>query len=64
VELQQRQIGPLTILFGKDNGKYPQGNSLLIQGSRSSAIIDPSLGVVARRDNLPQVDLVLHSHVH
>ncbi|MDB9868610.1 MBL fold metallo-hydrolase [Pseudomonadales bacterium] len=64
MELQQRQIGPLTILFGKDNGKYPQGNSLLIQGSRSSAIIDPSLGIVARQDNLPQVDMVLHSHVH
>ena len=64
MSLQQRQIGPLTILFGKDNGKYPQGNSLLIQGSSQTVIIDPSLGVVDRKGHLPRVDRVLHSHVH
>ena len=57
-------IGPLTVLYGYDNGKYPQGNSLLVRGRDETAIIDPSLGVVARRDRLPDVDLVLHSHVH
>lgn len=59
-----KEIGPLTVLFGVDNGKYPQGNSLLVKGTNQSVLIDPSLGVVERRDNLPQVDLIMLSHVH
>ena len=62
--LAERQLGPLTILFGQDNGKYPSGNSLLVRGTKTATIIDPSLGMVARKDQLPQVNLVMHSHVH
>lgn len=64
VALEEREIGPLTILFGKEHGKYPHGNSLLIRGSEKSAIVDPCLGIVARKDNLPAVDMILLSHVH
>ena len=64
VALKEKEIGPLTILFGKENGKYPHGNSLLIKGSKKTAIVDPCLGVVARKDNLPVVDMMLLSHVH
>jgi glyoxylase-like metal-dependent hydrolase (beta-lactamase superfamily II) len=63
-ELENREVGPLTVLFGKDNGKYPHGNSLYVKGSESSVIIDPCLGVVERKDHLPAVDMVLHSHTH
>ena len=63
-ELVDRKLGPLTILFGVENGKYPQGNSLLVKGTKKTAIIDPSLGVVARKDRLPPADLVLLSHIH
>ena len=59
-----RQLGPLTILFGVDNGKYPQGNSLLVTGANKSALIDPSLGIVERKSRLPHADMVLLSHVH
>ena len=59
-----RNIGPLTILYGYENGKYPQGNSLVVRGSKRSLIIDPCLGVVARQDRLPEVDAVFHSHTH
>ena len=45
--LEKRDLGPLTILFGKENGKYPHGNSLLITGTDKTAIVDPCLGVVA-----------------
>ncbi len=62
--LVERQIGPVTVLFGYENGKYPYGNSCLIVGTRQSAIVDPCLGVVARKDALPKADLVLHSHTH
>ena len=63
-QVVDKQIGPLTILFGVDNGKYPQGNSLVVKGERQSVIIDPSLGVVERKDRLPEVDTILLSHVH
>lgn len=61
--LVNQQIGPLEILFGKDNGKYPHGNSLLIKGTQAQAIVDPCLGVVAR-EQVPQADMILLSHVH
>jgi len=63
-DLAERRIGAVTVLFGENNGKYPHGNSLLVEGSEESLIIDPSLGVVARRDRLPAVDRVLNSHCH
>ena len=64
VALEEKDLGPLTILFGKENGKYPHGNSLFIRGSEKAAIIDPSLGMVARKSKLPVVDMMLLSHVH
>ena len=63
-DLIDRHIGPLTILFGYENGKYPHGNSLLIRGSNQAVIVDPCLGVVARKERLPLVDAVFHSHTH
>lgn len=63
-QVVDRQIGPLTILFGVENGKYPHGNSLLVKGTEKSVIIDPSLGVVERKDRLPEVDLIMLSHIH
>ncbi|MCB1647423.1 MAG: MBL fold metallo-hydrolase [Pseudomonadales bacterium] len=59
------QIGPLTILFGKDNGKYPHGNSLFIRGANTSMLVDPCLGVVERdQAQVPVPDTILLSHVH
>jgi glyoxylase-like metal-dependent hydrolase (beta-lactamase superfamily II) len=62
--LEERQIGHVTVLFGDRGGKYPDGNSLLVRGSEESAIIDPALGVIGRRDTLPAVDRVINSHCH
>jgi glyoxylase-like metal-dependent hydrolase (beta-lactamase superfamily II) len=56
--------GPVTVLYGARRGKYPQGNSVWIRGADRAAIVDPSLGLLARRDRLPSVDLVIHSHCH
>ena len=63
-DLVDRDVGPLTILFGYENGKYPQGNSLLIRGSTQTVLVDPCLGVVARKGRLPEVDALFHSHIH
>lgn len=65
-DFRDRHIGPITILFGYENGKYPHGNSFLIRGEKQTAIVDPCLGVVERHKlgRRHDADLVLQSHVH
>jgi glyoxylase-like metal-dependent hydrolase (beta-lactamase superfamily II) len=60
-----RQFGAVTVLLGDKNGKYPHGNSLWVRGREITAVVDPSLSVVARADELRgRADVVIHSHVH
>jgi glyoxylase-like metal-dependent hydrolase (beta-lactamase superfamily II) len=59
-----RAVGPcVTVLFGADQGKYPDGNSVLVRGSAGSVLIDPSQSVHAAEPVL-QVDQVLLTHAH
>lgn len=64
MELEEREIGPVTVLFGERGGKYPHGNSLLVHGAEETLVVDPSLGLLPRRERLPAVDRVLNSHCH
>lgn len=57
-------LGAVTVCFGAERGKYPQGNSLFVRGREEALVIDPSLGLVARKDALPAADRVLNSHCH
>ena len=57
-------FGPVRVLLGSRGGRYPDGNSLLVLGERENAILDPSLGVIDRRAELPHVDRVIDSHCH
>ena len=60
----QRQLGPhVTVLFGHEQGKYPDGNCVVVRGTRTSVAIDPTLSV---RNLVPRlsVDLVLLTHTH
>jgi glyoxylase-like metal-dependent hydrolase (beta-lactamase superfamily II) len=60
-----RQFGAVTVLVGEKNGKYPHGNSLWIEGREATAVIDPSLSVVARAAELAgRAELIIQSHVH
>ena len=61
---EQQGFGATTVYYGAKRGKYPHGNSLVVRGRDATAVIDPSLGLVARRAALPRVDLVLNSHCH
>lgn len=63
-DFPDRVIGSVTVLFAADGGRYPQGNALLVRGRSETAILDPGLGVVARRGRLPRADRVIHSHCH
>ena len=46
------RIGRVRVLTGAQNGKYPAGNSLWIDGTQACAVIDPSLSLLARSDEL------------
>jgi glyoxylase-like metal-dependent hydrolase (beta-lactamase superfamily II) len=60
-----RTFGRVRVLAGAQNGKYPSGNSIWIEGTQATAILDPSLAVLDRRGELAgRADLVLLSHVH
>lgn len=61
---EDRVLERCTVLFGEKQGKYPQGNTLVVRGDRETAVIDPSLGLLPRRDRLPRADLVVNSHCH
>lgn len=52
------------VLTGASNGKYPDGNSMLVQGSHGALVIDPSLTVHGRGGPPASVDRVLVSHAH
>lgn len=52
------------VLVGDDNGAYPTGNSVIVAGTSETAIIDPSITVVARGGAPIPVDVVLTSHSH
>lgn len=62
--LKDQRIGRVTVLFGARGGKYPHGNSLLVEGDEETVLIDPSLSIIPRRRDLPRVDRVLNSHCH
>jgi len=62
--LVQREIGCVSVLFGERGGRYPQGNTLQVRGSRERVLVDPSLGLLPRRARLPTADRILHSHCH
>lgn len=54
----------VTVLVGPDNGAYPSGNSLVVQGAGETIIIDPSVTVVERGGIGMPVDAVVNSHAH
>jgi glyoxylase-like metal-dependent hydrolase (beta-lactamase superfamily II) len=58
------QYGGITVIGSPDGGRYPSGNSLLVPGTETCVLVDPSMEV-HRRGGLPRaVDLVAVSHAH
>jgi glyoxylase-like metal-dependent hydrolase (beta-lactamase superfamily II) len=60
----QRSFGPVTVHFGDRNGKYPDGNQVVVRGTDSAVAFDTPQ--VARRLGpvLASVDRVVLGHVH
>ena len=65
--LTEREVGEsgaVTVLFGDRGGVYPHGNTVIVRGGDATLVIDPSLGLIPRRDALPGADFVVHTHCH
>lgn len=61
---QIRLTDNVSVLIGDEGGRYPSGNTLLIEGSAEAAIIDPSVTVVSKGGAPSPVDIVINSHGH
>lgn len=58
------EFGPVRIYFGKQSGKYPDGNQVIVQGSHSRAVFDSPLVSHRIGDDFDQADLVIQGHIH
>jgi glyoxylase-like metal-dependent hydrolase (beta-lactamase superfamily II) len=60
-----RTFGRARVVAAPQNGKYPSGNSLWIEGTSATAVVDPSLAVHGRSSEFSgRADLVMLSHAH
>ena len=64
MDLVDRSIGAVTVHFGADGGKSPDGNAMVVAGAEETVAIDPALGMIARKASLPRIDRVINSHCH
>ncbi|MDY6828792.1 MAG: MBL fold metallo-hydrolase [Pseudomonadota bacterium] len=62
--LETHVFGRTQVLMGRNGGKFPYGNSVLVQGTEETILIDPSKSVKERIGELPHIDRVLLSHCH
>src|SRR5713101_7479237 len=60
-----RSFGRVTVIFGRKNGKYPYGNSILVEDD-VTALIDPSLMICDLHGQVTpsKVDWLFNSHYH
>lgn len=63
-EAQIRLTDSVSVLSGAENGAYPSGNSVLVEGSSETILIDPSVTVVEKGGAPVGVDAVINSHGH
>lgn len=57
-------LGPATVYFGDKNGKYPDGNQVVVQGREATAVFDTPLSANRIGERLQAADLVVLGHVH
>lgn len=60
-----RSFGRVKVIWGKKKGKYPYGNSVLVDDD-TTALIDPSLTILDLNGQVAErrVDLLFNSHYH
>lgn len=64
MEAAQIEFGPVKVYLGEKNGKYPDGNQVVVTGSDSKAIFDTPLSANRIAERLRDADLAILGHVH
>jgi len=60
----QLNIGPVTVIFGDKNGKYPDGNQVVVTGHSARAIFDTPISSNRPDTGLEGSELILLGHAH
>lgn len=63
-EIPSARFGPVTVYFGHRNGKYPDGNLVVVRGRDATAVFDTPQVANRLPAVLAQADLVILGHVH
>jgi len=58
------EFGPVTVWFGEQHGKYPDGNLVVVRGREACAVFDTPLVANRLPQQLAQADLCILGHVH
>ncbi len=64
VEPVSRSFGPVTVYFGEKNGKYPDGNQVVVEGTAGRAVFDTPLCAIDLGGRIAGADLAILGHVH
>lgn len=57
-------LGPVTVYFGEKNGKYPDGNQVVVRGREATALFDLPLSARRLAPEQLRADMVILGHVH
>jgi len=64
MDIPSQQIGAVTVFFGDRNGKYPDGNQVVVTGTEQRVAFDTPLVANHIGPALDGVDAVILGHVH
>ena len=64
MDIPSQQIGAVTVFFGDRNGKYPDGNQVVVTGAEQRVAFDTPLVANHIGPALDGVDAVILGHVH
>jgi glyoxylase-like metal-dependent hydrolase (beta-lactamase superfamily II) len=59
-----RSFGPVTVFFGEKNGKYPDGNQVVVRGADTLAVFDSPQVSQRIGEAFDAADLAILGHVH
>lgn len=62
--LARADFGPVSVYFGDKNGKYPDGNQVIVRGSDAVAVFDTPISANYIGPDFTEADLCIMGHVH
>lgn len=62
--IERTDFGPVSVYFGDKNGKYPDGNQVIVRGTDAVAVFDSPISANAIGEDFNNADLCILGHVH